>query len=192
MKHSCFIRLSTINFPTQKYKILYHVTHIFVFHITVTSVSSFSVTLLSVNWYNETRTMTERTKDVRTGNKTLNIFVRFLHNQTKFSKIKTGNIYYKHITVVTWSGILYHVLWMSSHHQITLDALRLVGSFDMSSSTGHDTVCQSSSTGHDTVCQSSSTGHDTVCQSSSTGHDTVCQSSSTGHDTVCQIKLLLQ
>ena len=57
--------------------------------------------VLSVNWYNETRTMTERTKDVRTGNKTLNIFVRFLHNQTKFSKIKTGNIYYKHITVVT-------------------------------------------------------------------------------------------
>ena len=80
---------------------LYHATRVFLRRLR--RVSGFAMTLLSVVWYNGTRTVTSWTKDVRIGNGMLK-FARFLHNQTKFSQRKTEkkNEYNKHIiTIVT-------------------------------------------------------------------------------------------
>ena len=41
--------------------------------------------------------------------------------------------YNKHIIIiVTWSGVQYHVSWISPYHEITLEASRLVWSDDTS------------------------------------------------------------
>ena len=98
IRHVEKIPLSTIKFPTQKYKILYHATRVFPLpyhHPSLRRFTAFAVTLLNAVWYSGTRTVTSRTKDVKIGNVTLSD--RVFSNQSKFSKIKTENVYNKHI-----------------------------------------------------------------------------------------------
>ena len=91
--------------------------------------------VFAVVWYNESRT-----ENARIGKLTLSVRVfRIIKQNSAKLKQKKMYIILKHIiTIVTWSGVLYHASWMSSYHRITLDASRLVWSYDISSSTRRD------------------------------------------------------
>ena len=58
----------------------------------------FAVTLLSVVWYNGTINVTSKTKDVRTGDLTLNIYILNAFTEKPHSKLMRRNAVYNPVT----------------------------------------------------------------------------------------------